>query len=170
MIMLLFIVFLNFVTMCYYVGGSYLANLMDPDKNAFGFTEVFWNSAPFVFVLLTALLPSINIHSYSDLVNLFAESVFDPSMSGDIEEVPNESLPLSPSIEEPSMPVVTEEVPTEGLPLSDVEPLMSGETKEVPTEGLPLSDVEPFMSEETILVFAIVVLVTMDLVVYFLYY
>ena len=109
MIMLLFIVFLNFVTMCYYVGGSYLANLMDPDKNAFGFTEVFWNSAPFVFVLLTALLPSINIHSYSDLVNLFAESVFDPSMSGDIEEVPNESLPLSPSIEEPSMPVVAEE-------------------------------------------------------------
>jgi len=107
--MLLFIVFLNFVTMCYYVGGSYLANLMDPDKNAFGFTEVFWNSAPFVFVLLTALLPSINIHSYSDLVNLFAESVFDPSMSGDIEEVPNESLPLSPSIEEPSMPVVAEE-------------------------------------------------------------
>ena len=91
------------------MGGSYLANLMDPDKNAFGFTEVFWNSAPFVFVLLTALLPSINIHSYSDLVNLFAESVFDPSMPGDIEEVPNESLPLSPSIEEPSMPVVAEE-------------------------------------------------------------
>jgi len=109
MTMLLFIVFINFITMCYYVGGSYLAHLMDPDKNAFGFTEVFSNSAPFVFVLLTALLPSINIHSYSDLVNLFAESIFDPCMSGDIEEVPDEGLPLSPSIEEPSMPGVAEE-------------------------------------------------------------
>jgi len=58
---------------------------------------------------LSALSPSVILESYFNLVNLFAESIFDPCMSGGIEEVPNEVLPFSPLIEEPSMPGVAKE-------------------------------------------------------------
>jgi len=93
----------------YCITSRYLSHLTDPDKNAFGFTEVFSSSAPFLLILLSALSPSVILESYFDLVNLFAESIFDPCMSGDIEEVPNEVSPFSPLIEEPSMPAVAKE-------------------------------------------------------------
>ena len=105
----LYVVLLYSMQISYCITSRYLSHLTDPDKNAFGFTEVFSSSAPFLLLLLSGLSPSVILVSYFDLVNLFAESIFDPCMSGDIEEVPDEGLPLSPSIEEPSMPGVAEE-------------------------------------------------------------
>jgi len=94
-------------SICYFVSALYVAHRMEPGiyPYPFGFTEGFSITAPFLIFFLTALSPSVVLLFYFDLVNLFAESIFDPCVSGDIEEVPVGGSPLSPLIEEPSVPL-----------------------------------------------------------------
>ena len=91
----------------YFVSTLYVAHRLEPwvYPYPFGFTEGFSITAPFVIVFLSALTPAVVFLVHFDLVNLFAESMFDPCLSSDIEEVPDEGSPLSPLIEEPSVPL-----------------------------------------------------------------